>query len=133
MAPTDTEEWTVARHLSACPPAVVALYGRFVELVEDCGPFTCAVARTAITLKGSRRGFAGILPGPRHLGGYLDLRRHATRPVPYAKRLHVHRFRITELSQLDEAFAGLLHEAYAVGHGAHLVRTGAPTARELLG
>jgi hypothetical protein len=41
------------------PPASVELYQRFVDLVEACGPFTYAAAKTTITFKGSRRGFAG--------------------------------------------------------------------------
>jgi len=33
----------------------VALYRRFVELAESCGPFAFALSKSAITLKGSRR------------------------------------------------------------------------------
>ncbi|WP_329459013.1 DUF5655 domain-containing protein [Streptomyces sp. NBC_01497] len=138
MAPTDSEEWTVERHLCARPPAVVALYHRFVELAEDCGPFTYAVARTAITFKGPRRGFAGLSPGPRHLAGHLDLRHRAAhdrtpRSAPYPNRLRVHHFRITELAQLDDAFAALLRAAYEVGSGAHLGAAGGAPARGPLG
>jgi hypothetical protein len=37
-------EWTVEDHLRDKPPAVVALYRRFVELVQACGPFEYAVS-----------------------------------------------------------------------------------------
>jgi Domain of unknown function (DUF5655) len=125
----DEAGWTVERHLLGRPPQVVALYRRFVELAEACGPFTYSVTKTAITLKGTRRGFAGAKPGGRALGGYLDLQRQVhdpriTRSAPYTTSLYVHQFRVRELEQLDEEFAGWLREAYRVGAGAHL-RSGA--------
>jgi hypothetical protein len=118
-------EWTVERHLSGRPPEIVALYHRFIELAGACGPFTYSVAKSAITLKGGRRGFAGARPGNRALSGYLDLQRRVddpriTRSSPYTGRLYVHQFRIRALSELDDEFAGWIHEAYQVGNGAHL-------------
>jgi hypothetical protein len=89
------------------------------------------VAKTSITLKGSRRGFAGATPKRDHLGGYMDLQRRipetGTDPrirnaSPYTKKLFVHHFRITSVSELDGKFAGWLAEAYEVGNGAHLNR-----------
>jgi uncharacterized protein DUF5655 len=119
------EEWTVDRHLAGKPPEIIALYRAFIELAQACGPFTYAISKTAITLKGARRGFAGAIPGARALRGYFDLPRQVedariTRSDPYTKRLYVHHFRVDALSQLDEQFAGWLDEAYQVGAGAHL-------------
>ena len=34
------------------PPEVIALYHRFIELAQACGPFTCAVSKSASTLTG---------------------------------------------------------------------------------
>src|SRR5215211_5921055 len=65
----DTSAWTVEDHLRDKPAAVVALYRRFVELVQACGPFDYAVSKTGITFKGSRRGFAGAKPKPTALTG----------------------------------------------------------------
>lgn len=118
-------DWTVEDHLRGRPPAVLALYQRFIELVSACGPFTDAVSKTAITLKGTRRGFAGAKPTDQSLDGYLDLQRRVQDPrirraTPYTRRLLVHQFRVTTLDQLDEEFAGWVREAYAVGQGAHL-------------
>jgi len=118
-------EWTIERHLRDKPEHVVALYDRFIRLAEACGPFSYSVAKTAITLKGSRRGFAGVTPKQASLTGYLDLQRRIadariSRSSPYTKRLFVHRFRIVALEQLDEEFGAWLSEAYAVGQGAHL-------------
>jgi Domain of unknown function (DUF5655) len=125
----DNDEWTVERHLKGKPAEIVALYNRFVELAEACGPFTYAVAKTAITLKGSRRGFAGASLGAKWLEGYLDLQRRVQDPrirrsAPYTKRLFVHHFRVVSLDDLDDEFAGWLAEAYEVGQGEHLARRG---------
>jgi hypothetical protein len=111
------DEWTVERHLRDKPEQVVALYQR---------PFTYAVTKTAITLKGSRRGFAGLAPKKASLDGYLDLQRRIEdarirRSSPYTKRLFVHHFRVVAPSELDDEFANWLWEAYAVGQGEHLV------------
>jgi hypothetical protein len=112
-------------HLRGRDPAVVRLYERFVELVRACGPFEISVAKTAITFKGSRRGFAGAKPKDRWLDGYLDLAREVRDPrilraSPYTKRLFVHQFRVTKLGELDKQFARWVRDAYDVGQGAHL-------------
>jgi hypothetical protein len=117
--------WTVERHLDGRPPFVRDLYERFIELVERCGPFEYSVAKTAITLKGTRRGFAGAVPKGRWLGGHFDIQRQVTdrrisRNTPYTKRLFVHQFRVMTLDDLDEDFAGWVSEAYDVGAGAHI-------------
>jgi uncharacterized protein DUF5655 len=120
-----TSEWTVERHLHDRPDEIIALYERFIALVETCGPFEYSVTKTAITLKGHRRGFAGLKPRSTSLDGYLDLERRLVDPrirrsSPYTKRLFVHHFRVVALPELDAEFAGWLREAYAVGAGAHL-------------
>jgi hypothetical protein len=86
------------------------------------------VAKTTITFKGSRRGFAGARPTFRGLAGYLDLQRMVEDPrilsaAPYTKRLFVHQFRIMGRDQMDDEFAGWVHEAYQVGQGQHLARS----------
>ena len=120
-----SHEWTVEDHLRDKPVEIVELYRRLVEIVAACGPFQYAVAKSAITFKGSRRGFAGAKPKKTSLDGYLDLQRVVTDPPilrssPYTKRLFVHQFRVTSLGQLDERFATWVQEAYEVGRGAHL-------------
>ena len=123
--PMEPSNWTVQDHLRDKPPAVIALYQRFVELVEACGPFEYSVSKTAITFKGSRRGFAGAKPTSRSLDGYLDLQRRVEDPrirtaSPYTKRLFVHQYRVTAADQLDDEFAGWVREAYEVGQGGPL-------------
>lgn len=121
-------EWTTEDHLRDKPAAAVAMYNRFIALVERCGPFTYAVSKTTITLKGTHRGFAGVRPTDRgSLAGYFDLQRHALDPrvisvSPYTARLFVHQFRISTRDELDDGFGALLYEAYQVGAGAHVAR-----------
>jgi hypothetical protein len=121
----DPDIWTVGRHLEGVPNTVIGLYERFISLVEMCGPFEYNVTKTAIALKGARRGFAGAKPKPRCLDGFLDLQREVQderirRVSPYSKRLFVHQFRITEREQLDSTFSAWIREAYDVGTGQHL-------------
>jgi hypothetical protein len=121
------DEWTIERHLENKPDQIVALYNQFIGLAEACGPFVYSVAKSAITLKGSRRGFAGVTPRQSSLTGFLDLQRRVVDPRirrsnPYTKRLFVHRFRVVAIEELDEEFGAWLREAYAVGQGAHLQR-----------
>jgi hypothetical protein len=49
-------KWTVDEHLADRPDQIVALYRRFIALVDRCGPVSYRVTKTAITLKGGRRG-----------------------------------------------------------------------------
>ena len=124
-------EWTVEDHLRDKTAAVVGLYQRFVALVQVCGPFEYAVSKTAITFKGSRRGFAGAKPTADRLDGYLDLQRRVEDPrirraSPSTKRLVVHQFRISAPEQLDAEFAGWVREAYQVGQGQHVARPPEP-------
>lgn len=122
----DKTAWTVEDHLDGQPPASVGLYEHFIELVAACGPFSYAVSKTTITLKGTRRGFAGGRPTPRGMVGYLDLQRvvedpRITSAERYTKRLFTHRFRVVTLQELNDEFSGWIREAYEVGRGAHLV------------
>lgn len=117
--------WAVDDHLRGKPAASVALYWQFVALVEACGPVSYAVAKTTITFKGSRRGFAGARPTAEGLTCYLDLQRVVEDPriksvAPYTKRLFVHHLRLTRPEQLDDELAAWVREAYAVGQGAHV-------------
>jgi len=125
VAGVSADTWTAEDHLAGKPDEIIAIYQRFIALVKRCGPFSYRVTKTAITLKGSRRGFAGAKPMYRSLDGYLDLQRELRDPriqraSPYTKRLFVHHFRVTSLGQLDEEFAGWIREAYDVGAGAHM-------------
>jgi hypothetical protein len=109
--------WTVERHREAGTDSGRALFDRFVEIVESCGPFTYAVAKTTVTFKGARRGFAGARPNGDRLQGYFDVNRRIDDPrivsiAPYQKDLFVHQFRVDSLDQLDDDFVGWIEAAY---------------------
>lgn len=125
MVDQSREEWTVERHLAGKPDFAVDLCRQFIHAVEELGPFAFAVSKSAITLKGDRRGFAGVRPDRQGIRGYLDLQREVrdariTAVAPYTTRLLVHHFRLRSSDELDDEFFGWLREAYAVGNGAHL-------------
>jgi hypothetical protein len=103
-----------------------ALFDRFIEILDDIGPYTIHPAKSTITCKGTRRGFCGAHPKKGQLVGYFDLM-HAIesdprkRSVsPYTKKRSVHQFRITDLEEMDETLQGWIQEAYRVGQGEHL-------------
>jgi len=119
------EEWTVERHLAGKPDFAVDLFHAFIDAIAAIGPFRYAISKTTVTVKGTRRGFAGARPDRSGLRGYLDLQRVVDDPritsvAPYTSRLFVHHFRLTTTDQLDGEFASWLREAYAVGAGEHL-------------
>ena len=113
-----SDVWTVARHLEAGSDQGRALYDRFVEIIELCGEYTISVAKTTITFKGSRRGFAGARPKGDRLQGYFDvIYRIEGDPrirsiAPYQKDLFVHQFRVSSPAEMDDEFARWIADAY---------------------
>jgi hypothetical protein len=118
--------WTVDDHLRGKPDEFVSLFRQFEAAVRECGPVTLSPAKTTVTFKGHRRGFAGARPTTTGLRGYLDLMRKVTddariiSSAPYTSRLYVHQFRLKSASDFDENFVALICEAYRVGRGDHL-------------
>ena len=119
------EIWTLNDHLAGKPEMSIQLFERFIELVEACGAFEYSITKGNIGLRGTKRIFAGVMPNDKGLSGYLDIDRaiddaRFRNVSPYTKRLFVHHFTLTTADQLDQAFAGWIQEAYAVGQGNHL-------------
>lgn len=123
---TDAREWTVADHLTDADPDAVRLWRRIDELIHSFGPVTYAVAKTTITFRGPRRGFAGARPRRQGVRGYFDLMRELPPDPrilsvsPYGRRLFVHQFRLADETEFDDSVTAWLREAYDVGCGAHL-------------
>jgi hypothetical protein len=112
-----TDVWTIERHLEAGTDNGRELYRRFVDIVAACGEYTTSVAKTTITFKGPRRGFAGARPNGDRLQGYFDVTYRVedsriSRSSPYQKDLFVHQFRVDSPAQLDDAFARWIADAY---------------------
>jgi hypothetical protein len=112
-----SDEWTVERYLEAGSERGRSLFRRFEEIVAACGDFTHSVAKTTVTFKGPKRGFAGARPQGDRLVGYFDVTRQIQDPrirhvAPYQKDLFVHHFRIDHEAQLDGEFAAWIADAY---------------------
>ena len=121
-----SEVWTIERHLEAGSDHGRALFDHFVGIVAACGAYTTTVAKTTITFKGPRRGFAGARPAGDRLVGYFDVTYRVDdarirRAAPYQKDLFVHHFRVDSPEQLDDQFARWIADAYhQVGSGNRL-------------
>ena len=71
--------------------------------------------------------FAQLTPRRRWLDGHVVLARRLDHPrfrkiETFSPRNHLHAFRITDASEIDEVFRGWLAEAYLVGDQQHLRR-----------
>jgi hypothetical protein len=109
--------WTIERHLEAGSDDGRALFHRFVDIVAACGEYTTSVAKTTITFKGPRRGFAGARPNGDRLQGYFDVTYRVADPrirsaSPYQSDLFVHHFRVDSPEQMDDQFARWIADAY---------------------
>ena len=108
-------EWTVERHLEAGSGRGRELWREFAAVVAACGEHSLSVAKTTITFKGPRRGFAGARPKGDELIGYFDVAYRVDNDPrirsasPYQKDLFVHHFRI---SAVDEDVRGWIRDAY---------------------
>ena len=109
------DAWTVDRHLAAGTEHGRALWHGFAEVVAACGDHSLSVAKTTITFRGPKRGFAGARPRGDELIGYFDVAYRVEddariRSVtPYQKDLFVHHYRV---DSIDETFAGWIRDAY---------------------
>ena len=118
-----SDVWTIERHLEAGSSEGRALFECFVAIVAACGEYTTSVAKTTITFKGPRRGFAGARPVGDRLQGYFDVNYRVDDPrvrsvAAYQKDLLVHHFRVDSAEQLDQEFARWIADAYdQVGRG----------------
>lgn len=126
-----TEAWSVDDHLAAGTPESVALWRDLERVINGFGPVSLSVSKSTVTFKGTRRGFAGAHPRGGVVMGYFDIMRslgtddpRINNASPYGRNLFVHHFRLTSADELDAAFTEWLREAYAVGCGAHLTRSG---------
>jgi hypothetical protein len=81
-------EWTVKRHLEAGGERGRELWHEFAAVVAACGEHSLSVAKTTITFKGPRRGFAAS---------------------PYQRDLFVHHFRV---AAIDDDVRRWIRDAY---------------------
>jgi hypothetical protein len=108
--------------LAGMPRTSVELFRRFIDLARACGPVTFELQPQRIVLCGTRRIFASVQITQARLTGHLNLARHLTdrrisKVEPLTKRLHLHRYAISTMSDLDQEFSTWLCEARAIGDG----------------
>ncbi len=113
---------SVDAYLEGKDPEGVALFRRFEELVERCGP-SRVTPHSSIVYWRRKRIFVGAFVERHRLELNIDLLREAEHPCviaafPHTKKVVTHRLRITDAAQLDGALAALVEESYEeVGPG----------------
>jgi len=108
----------------AKPHEVRALFDRFREMVQACGPVKMQAYRDKVAFMVRVR-FAGAIPRKRSLdiGFWLTRRiddRRFARVETLGPDAHIYRVRIARPEQLDRQLAGWIQEAYGVGQQRHL-------------
>jgi Domain of unknown function (DUF5655) len=111
-------------HLAGRSALALALFDRFRELVERCGPVEVLPEKTRIAFH-VRMSFAAVTLRRAGLDGHVVLARRYEHPRFHridsiSRRNHVHHFRILALDELDGEVAAWLAEAYRVGEQRHL-------------
>lgn len=125
--PHSCGKYSVEKFLAGKSPGAIALYQRFTELVNQCGPVKIAAAKTRIGFQ-VRMIFAAVNKlNESGLEAHVVLTRKLRHPrfkriETMSPKCYVHHFRIEALSDLDEDVADWLCEAYQVGTQAHLSR-----------
>lgn len=109
-------------------PEVRALYRRFVEILEDCGPVVVIPQKTRVAFQVRMR-FAAVTPGKSSLKGHFVLAAPQKaacfeKVESLSRRNHLHVFRITSMNDFTGDFVRWAREAYKFGKREHL--TGEP-------
>ena len=116
----------VDAHFDGKDSAVRAAFDRVLAVLAPLGPVEVLAERSRIALH-ARMSFAAFTPRRHWLDGHLVLARKADHPLfrkveVYSAHNVLHAFRLTSPSDVDNAFAALLVEAYGVGRQEHLRR-----------
>lgn len=114
------------RHFRRSSPEVRATFDRIRAIVEAIGPVSILPEKTRIAFH-VRMSFAAFMPRKIWLDGHLVLARRVEsqrfrRIEEFSPRNVLHAFRLMTPDEVDEEFAELLTEAYAVGDQRHLER-----------
>lgn len=109
----------MADHFAGKPPALRALFRRYVAMARENGPVTVYAQKTRLVFQARAR-FAGAAVRARWLEGAVWFKRRVEHPrffriLTVTSRDHVHYFRIEREEDLDDDVRGWLRESYAVG------------------
>ena len=117
--------YSVKKFLAGKGRHAIALYEHFSALAGTCGPMKIAPARTRIGFQ-VRMIFAAVNKlSDKGLEAHVVLTRRIAssrfrRIETMTPKCHVHHFKISSLSELDDEVKGWLCEAYQVGTQEHL-------------
>jgi len=111
-------------HFHGKPPEIRLLFDAVVAAVRTIGPVRILPEKTRIAFQ-VRMSFAQLTPRRRWLDGHVVLARRLEHPrfrqiQTISPRNHVHVFRLTSPSDLDDDFRAWMAEAYRVGEQRHL-------------
>lgn len=117
-------DYPLEYHFEACLPKVRAIFDRFLEVIEACGPVEVIPQKTRIAIQAEVR-FAGCMARKKWLVASLWLTRPVSHPTlqrvdEYGPGSYGHHFRLDSARDIDTPFRKLVREAYAVGLRKHL-------------
>lgn len=109
----------IAEHFAGRPPALRALFRRYVALARENGPVTVYAQKSRLVFQARAR-FAGAVVRKGWLEGAVWFKRRVVHPrffriLTVTPRDHVHYFRLEREEDLDDDVRGWLRESYAVG------------------
>lgn len=112
------------------PAAIRELFDAVAAEVEKIGPVRVLPEKTRIAFQ-VRMSFAQVTPRMKWLDGHVVLARRLENPrflkvETFSPHNHLHAFRLSAKSDIDDEFRDWLREAYLVGEQRHLKKKGAP-------
>jgi hypothetical protein len=111
-------------HFDGKPSEIRAIFDAVLKAIRRRGPVVVLPEKSRIAFH-VRMSFAQLTPRLRWVDGHVVLARRFEHPRfrridTISPRNHVHHFRLSSLSDLNEEVEGWLAEAYAVGQQRHL-------------
>ena len=115
----------LASHFKGKPAGVRAIFDKLLRLAKQNGPVTVLPEKTRIAFQ-VRMSFAAFVIRRNWVDGHVVLARRFEHPrfrriETFSPRNHLHAFRFTTLSEVDDDVGAWFAEAYRVGQQRHLV------------
>lgn len=116
--------YTLAHHFRGKPAEIRRLFNHVAAAIRSIGPVRVLPEKTRIAFQ-VRMSFAQVTPRRGWLDGHVVLARRLDHPrfrsiETFSPRNHVHTFRLTRPSDIDDDFRAWMAEAYLVGDQQHL-------------
>jgi len=117
--------YPLEKHFERKSPEVIALYHRYLSLIEKFGPVTVEPKKTGISFLVRVR-FAGAVLRKKWLEARIWLKHPVEHPClrrieKVGARDYIHYFRIVSIGDMDGSFISFLRESYAIGIQEHLL------------